>query len=84
MKYFPKIFCFIWICTTSILAQAGMQQNKSQFVVVPREVILPVIAVQLGCPLQFENVVHLAGSKEVQLIAAVYAISEQNRLNDLQ
>ena len=61
MKYFPKIFCFICICTTSVLAQAGMQQNKSQFVAVPREITLPVIAVQPGCPLQFENIVRLAG-----------------------
>jgi len=61
MKYFPKIFCFICICTTSVLAQAGMQQNKFRFVIIPPEISLPTIAVQPGCPLQFENVVRLAG-----------------------
>lgn len=60
MKCFPKIFCFICICSTGILMQVSAQQNKIQFVVIPPEISLPTVAVQPGCPLQFEKIIHLA------------------------
>ncbi|MBA2493243.1 MAG: hypothetical protein H0V31_00935 [Acidobacteria bacterium] len=61
MKYLIEIFCLICICAMSIIAQKPVEPTKEQFVEVPREIILPTIAVQPGCPLQFEKVVVLDG-----------------------
>ncbi|HEX8565742.1 MAG TPA: hypothetical protein VF648_08725 [Pyrinomonadaceae bacterium] len=61
MKYLTKLFWLICICATSSLAQETQQSRKIQYVEVPREIILPVIAVQPNCPIKFENVRVVAG-----------------------
>jgi hypothetical protein len=61
MKYLLKIIFLIYISAMSIIAQEKVRQKEFQYVISPREIALPVIAVQPNCPLQFENVILLDG-----------------------
>jgi hypothetical protein len=61
MNNFIKLFCLICLCAVNALAQVDEQQRKILLVEVPREIILPVIAVQPNCPIKFEEVRFVAG-----------------------
>jgi len=41
-------------------AQESKQMERDQFVVVPRDIVMPLLAVQPDCPFQFEQVERLA------------------------
>ena len=58
-----KIFLIIYIFTTSVFAQTAKRAEPLLIVQVPREIILPVIAVQPNCPIRFENVEEFAAIK---------------------
>lgn len=54
-----KIFILYFICLCSVgtlSAQQVEKQEKASYVVIPREISLPVIASQPDCPVQFERV----------------------------
>jgi hypothetical protein len=61
MRHLTTLFWLTCICVTSVLAQETQQTRKIQYVEVPREIILPVIAVQPNCPIKFEDVRYVAG-----------------------
>lgn len=54
------VWLTIFICAAGIFAQEKKEGNYL-FVPTPREIVLPVIAVQPDCPLKFENVANLTG-----------------------
>ena len=60
MRYIIRAFGFICIFAVSAPhAQDDGRRGKDQYVPVPREIVLPMIAVQPGCPLQIEKVARL-------------------------
>jgi hypothetical protein len=62
MRHFEMLLCFICVCAISGFAwQQRTGQGQPSLVIIPREVVLPVIAHQPGCPLQFENISILGG-----------------------
>lgn len=56
MKNLIKIVWLVCICAGGVSAQI-----IRKYVEVPREIVLPVIAVQPNCPVKFEDVRYLAG-----------------------
>ncbi|MDQ3748174.1 MAG: hypothetical protein M3367_04030 [Acidobacteriota bacterium] len=60
MKHLIKAFLLICICATSILAQQ-VEQPIRKYVEMPREIGLPLIAVQPDCPIKIEEVRLVAG-----------------------
>lgn len=61
MSHIIPILGLVFVCGVSTVnSQQSLQREKNQYVVVPREVALPVIAFQPTCPLKFEKVVLLA------------------------
>lgn len=57
MKYIVTVLCFVSVCAASMIkGQEAKRPEKPQAVVVPREMILPVVVFQPDCPLQFEKV----------------------------
>uniref|UniRef100_A0A7C3PGU5 Uncharacterized protein n=1 Tax=Oscillatoriales cyanobacterium SpSt-418 TaxID=2282169 RepID=A0A7C3PGU5_9CYAN len=62
MRYLIVMFWLICACVTNVVGGHQEQQiKKSRYVIVPREVVLPVIADQPDCPLKFEKVLYVAG-----------------------
>lgn len=56
MRMFAIGFCLVVLCGTCLFADAAFQQRrKQQFVSVPRESVLVVVASQPDCPLTIEN-----------------------------
>jgi hypothetical protein len=63
MRRYISILCLILFCLTTVpSASADEPQKKKQYVVVPSENLLLVIAYQPDCPLQFESVKMLASA----------------------
>lgn len=62
MQYVITSLCLILICVSGTFSQSlqGEQATVKRYVVVPREIALPVIVSQPDSPLQFENVKYLA------------------------
>ena len=56
-----KVFLILCMLPISIFSQKSVSDGSAEFVEVPREIILPVVAVQPNCPIQFEKISHLAG-----------------------
>lgn len=60
MKYLPKIICLICLSTTTIVAQKIDEPFDNRIVETPREISLPVVAVQPNCPVDFVNIKRFA------------------------
>lgn len=60
MKHLIKALWLVCICVTSVLAQQAEPPTR-KFVEIPREIGLPVIAVQPDCPIKIEEVRLVAG-----------------------
>lgn len=57
MRYFICVLCLTFICAVGESAgQETAQSDRRHAVVIPPEIIMPVVASQPDCPLQFENV----------------------------
>jgi len=56
------LFCLMWAGVTNVVGGHQEQQiKKSRYVIMPREVVLSVIADQPDCPIKFEKVLRVAG-----------------------
>lgn len=60
MKHLSKILCVIYLCVISIAAQRVEEPFDNRIVETPREISLPVVAVQPGCPVGFVNIKRFA------------------------
>lgn len=62
MRFKLGVMSLLLVCSAiAINAQERSTQKKELVVEVPREIVLPTVAYQPNCPLQFENVKLLAG-----------------------
>jgi hypothetical protein len=55
-QFWFEFSLFLFLCVGRVMAQQASSEDKSKFVIVPREVGLVTIAYQPDCPLQFEKV----------------------------
>jgi hypothetical protein len=60
MKHLIKVMWLVCICAMSVLAQQGESPTR-KFVEIPREIGLPLIAIQPNCPIKIEQVRLVAG-----------------------
>lgn len=51
-----KLFLAVSLFSISVLGQASQENERFVYVQIPRNIILPVIAVQPNCPIAFEEV----------------------------
>ncbi len=63
MTSYLKAVLLLSVFAANVLGQISEKTEPFLIVRVPRDIILPVIAVQPECPLRFENVGHYAGLK---------------------
>jgi hypothetical protein len=55
------LVCILFVvCSFSTAAQESRQHEKDQYVIVPRDIVMPLIATQPDCPLQLEMATRLA------------------------
>lgn len=63
MRSYISWFFLISMFAANLLGQVTEKTEPWLFVEVPRDVILPVVAVQPNCPIRFEQIRYLAGVK---------------------
>jgi len=57
MRYITLALCALCLLPSSVLGETDVKRTENErAVVVPSELILPVVMFQPGCPLQFEGV----------------------------